>query len=160
MDAILSATVAAMIAAGGAAPADAAMPVIPTITKTIINKSKQRDYTNRTIIGGCKVAANGSSCQVSRGLAASRTIDLRYGVSRSFVSTQIGISSGSSVSTTTTCTSPKLKAGQRWVARSMGTRWSYQIRQTTKLAGRVTSTQTSGVLHAFDPSKMISCSLG
>jgi hypothetical protein len=145
---------------GGATAANAAMPVVPTVSDSVINKSKQSYFTASAIIGGCIISSNGGTCSVSRGLSASRTIEVSLNVSRGFVSGQLGISSNSTVTTTTTCSSPALKAGQRWWAHPVGNRWSYQVRKTTTLAGRVSNTNTSGVLHAFDPfSSVISCGL-
>lgn len=145
---------------GGVSAANAALPV--RVTKNyVLNKSKQSNYTSAAAIGACVITTTGGTCGISRGKAASRTIDLTYGLTRSFVAGQIGVSASSSVQTTVDCRSPALKKGQRWAAHSIGNRWTYQLRTITTVNGRVSDNRTSGLLHAFDPyAAHISCGLG
>lgn len=119
-----------------------------------------------TVFADCRVTTTGGVCTITKGRSASRDIQVSLGVSRSEVAANLSISSSTSVSVGVSCTSPTLKAGQVWKARSVGTRYYYNVRkQEGRASGKVptykwTTVATSGRLTAHNPSpNRISCGL-
>lgn len=121
----------------------------------VINRAlRSSDYIDRTQrLGDCSVGATGATCSVSVGTSATRTIQLSLGITRAAVASSLGISSSATESVSTTCTSPAMTAGQRWVAYPRGQYWSYQVWSQTTLNGQLVSSSTSGTLYAFNPTK-------
>jgi hypothetical protein len=155
--AVLCAAVTALVVgptltAAASDPKDVQM-IPPAYTRTsVVNKSKSANYTDKSRqISRCTVQTNNSSCGISRGESATRTIGLALGASRSFVASQLSISSAASVSTTVTCMSPKMKKGQSWVAWGQGDRFTYKIKKETLVSGAVLGSTTSGTVSAFNP---------
>ena len=129
---------------GGAAPA----------VQSVVNISRSTNvvnFANRLVY--CGVGTSGSTCTISSGQSATRSIGLALGVTRGFVAGQISISADSTLSVSVACTSPALLVGQKWSAYPYGTRISYQIRQIQQF----TPTITSGTLYAFNPNGAIYC---
>ena len=124
-----------------------------------------KNYQFGSVFGSCKVMTTGSVCDISKNLSASRTIGVAFGLSRSAVATQLNISSAKTQSVSVGCTSPKMKKGQVWEARSVGTRYVYKIRKDKAYKPRFGRTRwapkaTSGFRVAFNPSKShIACRL-
>lgn len=150
------------LVAGIAVPASADSAV----QTWVINKSKASSVINYSqTMATCRVGSNGSTCTISRGKSATRTITATLGMSRAGVASSLGISSASAVTVSTSCTSPKMRAGQTWSAYPVGDRWSYRIHKRTSRfsnQGRPLSetNEYSGYLSAFNPySASIYCKL-
>ena len=110
-------------------------------------KTVSTDYTNKSnVIASCKVASNNVTCSISHSEAASVSVQLALNVSRGTVTSGLNITSNSTVTTTVSCTSPKMTTGQVFDAWPRGTRYSYTV--THFQPG---NTQTSGTLYAFVP---------
>ncbi|MFT0847391.1 hypothetical protein VR010_06505 [Actinomycetaceae bacterium L2_0104] len=112
--------------------------------------SKARNYKGPQF-ASCKALVNGTRCQISVGKQVTRSINVSLGATRGLVASQLGISSASSTTTTVSCTSPSLKAGQYFRGYAMGDRYKYQVVRKSKSHGIVIKTDTSGWLYAFDP---------
>lgn len=133
----------------------------------VINKTKTATHSANLsqLMASCSVGTSGSTCTISKGKQATRTISLSLGISRSAVASSLGISSASAITVSTSCTSPVLKAGQTWKAYPVGDRWSYRIHKRTTTytnQGVVVSTKNeySPYLAAFNPySASIHCRL-
>lgn len=132
----------------------------------VIDKSKTASVVNRgQVIAQCSVGTSGSTCTISSGKTATRTINYTLGMARALVASSLGISSAETVSISTSCTSPVMSAGQVWKAYPVGDRWSYRIHKRTTTysnQGVVQSTKNeySGRLNAFNPySAGIHCQL-
>lgn len=94
-----------------------------------------------------------------------RTVQLSLGATRSFVSASLGFSSAEGVTTTVSCSSPALKAGQVWKARARGSSYTYKVKKLQAYKPRVGPTKwrtvsTSAALKAYNPyASDISCGL-
>lgn len=131
----------------------------------VISKTSTSYVTGPKVIGSCKVTSTGGSCSISRGKTATRTIQVSLGASRSAVSAGLNISSAASVTTTVSCKSPALRAGQIWKARALGTSYKYRVQKQKAYKPRVGPTSwrtvgTSSTLKAYNPYRSgISCGL-
>lgn len=121
-------------------------------------------YQTGEVISTCKAAASGTTCAISRGASASRTIGVAFGLSRGAIASQLNISTQKSQSVSVGCSSPAMQRGKTWKARSVGTRFVYKIRQEKayrpRIGGRTKwrTVATSGFRVAFSPySASISC---
>lgn len=122
-------------------------------TYSVVNKSTlSTNWTNMSqIVGSCKVSTSGSTCSITSGKSATVTVSTSLGATQKFVSGQLGISAGKTVTITTSCTSPKMSAGSEYRAAAVGTRYRYKVKKDTRMDGRVVSSTTSGWLYAFSP---------
>lgn len=127
---------------------------LPSVTiQTVIGKSKvSGSYVNRSNrLASCTVGSSGSTCTIQRSVSATRSVDVSLGITRGAVSSSLGFSAAESVSTSVSCNSPSMKAGQTWSAYPRGDRWSYKVSSVTKVGVRVVASKTSGTLYAFNP---------
>ncbi|WP_270366021.1 hypothetical protein [Microbacterium algeriense] len=130
----------------------------------VISKSATLHVTG-TIFASCKITTAGGSCGISKGKSFTRTVGTSLGATRADVAVGLSISSADSETTTVGCTSPKLRAGQIWHARALGTRFTYKVQKQQAYKPRVGPTRwktvgTSSQLQAYDPSANgISCGL-
>jgi hypothetical protein len=115
----------------------------------VINVSKYSDVGNP---GGPVASCRnpGSTCTLSVTESVSTTIQSAFGYSQSGVAAQLSFAYNRSVSTGASCTSPKLKSGQKYVAYRLGTQAMYKIRHTT-YSQFGTKTETSGWLFSWEP---------
>ncbi|PZE90772.1 hypothetical protein DEJ00_08420 [Curtobacterium sp. MCLR17_039] len=127
--------------------------------RTVINKTSKHAYNKKDRLSYCDVSRTGATCTVSKSTTATRSIAVDLGITRSEVAGKLNISASSSVAISVSCTSPKLKKGERWSAYPNGTAFSYNIRSTTyRDTGVIISgPTTSGKLHAFSPDGGIHC---
>ncbi|GAA3637511.1 hypothetical protein GCM10022200_21060 [Microbacterium awajiense] len=134
----------------------------------VVNASKSTYYTNfGQVVGSCKALTTGTTCTISKGKTATRTIGTSLGYTRSGVAASLNMSSASSVTISVSCTSPVLKAGQTFYAYPVGDRWSYRIKKDTIYSytntGTIykTTTEYSNYLTAFNPyASSIACRVG
>lgn len=130
----------------------------------VIDKTSRLNVTG-PVFATCRITTTGGGCDIARGKSVDRTIGLDLGASRSVISAGLSISSAQGVKTTVSCQSPKLRAGQTWRARAVGTRHSYRVQKQVSYKPRVGRTRwrteaTSSKLTAFDPrANSISCGL-
>lgn len=109
------------------------------------------DYSQR--LGNCKAIRSGTTCTISVSKAATRTVGLALGASRSTITAGLNISSASTVSMSVPCSSPRLRAGQTYRAWPMGNRYSYRVWKTySNTAGVVTVTKST-TQYAFSPAQ-------
>ena len=155
---LLLAVIALVIAPMGTARAADSAPVTPMAdsyytTYSIVNKSVvSTNWTNRSqIVGSCKVSTTGSSCTITSGKSATVTVNASLGATQKWVAGQLGISAGKTITITTSCSSPPLKAGSEYRAAAVGTRYQYKVKKSTHMDGRIVSSTTSGWLYAFNP---------
>lgn len=123
------------------------------ISSTCMNKSK--------VIGRCTVQTNGSQCTISTGTSVSATVSLALGATYKDVTGTLGFSATRTVLVNISCTSPKLKKGQTWVAWAQGSRYSYKLQksQPRKMGPAVKT--VSGTLYAFNPrANAVTCGIG
>lgn len=110
------------------------------------------NYINRgSLVGACTVTVSGGSCTIAQTTSVARSIQLDLGITRSWVAGKLGVSATSTQTTSVTCNSPVMRAGQTWKAWPRGTRYSYVLRRQTLHSGQYISTKTSGTLYAFNP---------
>ncbi|RWZ68028.1 hypothetical protein ELQ92_01870 [Labedella populi] len=120
---------------------------------TVTNKLKLSSSTRSSKpIGSCSIGRDGGTCTISRGKTADRTISLSLGLTRSVAASGLGISSGKSVSTSVSCTSPGMKRGSVWKAWAVGDYWKYKAKKVTSVDAVLVKAQTSAYLYAFNPS--------
>lgn len=129
----------------------------------VISKSSQSNVTGATF-ASCKITSAGGTCTITTGKTVARTIAVSLGASRGDVAVGLNISSATSVTTTTACASPALRAGQIWKARALGTKYTYKLQKQQgsrpRIGGPVNwrTIATSGSLTAFNPYRSaISC---
>lgn len=104
------------------------------------------------LIGSCLIGLSGSTCTVTKGKDATRSIDLSLGITRGAVASGLGIGSSNSVSVSVGCTSPALPQGTQYKAYAMGTQYYYKVnRWYVDDFGRTSNRTTSGTLLAEDP---------
>lgn len=118
----------------GVAPASAASSYV-----TIISTRPATNFNQ--VLGECS-SFPGSTCTIAKTTSATRTVDLALGMTRSWVTGKLSISSASTVSTTVSCSRTMSTKYSRLVGYPMGK----QIFYTITANGR-----TSGTLMAFDP---------
>lgn len=126
--------------------------VYPVSATAVVNKSRvSTSYTSPTSFASCKIGTKGGTCNISSGKSATRTVDVSLGISRSGVTSSLGISDSQSVSIGVACSSPPLAAGATWRAYAVGNRYQYKVRKVTTIGFAIVSDVTSGWLYAFDP---------
>lgn len=117
-----------------AQPASAATksPDSLSLTKwwTVVNKVDASPWvdTDRPV---ARCTNNGGTCTLSRANAVSTTVQVSLGYSAAGVASQIGYSLTRMSTTTVACTSPKLAAGQAYVAYAEGNAMEYRIQEWT-----------------------------
>lgn len=99
-------------------------------------------------LGSCQIASRNTSCSVGYGETATRTISLSLGASWSAISSQLGISSASSTTVTTSCTWTSI--GLHY-AYPRGKHIYYKIQKWYSISNTRKLLDTSSTLHAFDP---------
>lgn len=132
---------------------------IGTYTKhEVINKTSKSTYGSQRL-SYCTVGRTGATCTVAKTVTATRSIAVDLGFSRAEVAGKLNVSASNSVSIAVSCTSPKLKAGERWSAYPTGKAFTYKLRSTTyRDTGVVISgPTTSKTLSAFSPDGGIHC---
>lgn len=147
-----SATIALVALGAVAAPASAS-----TYTSYVVLDAKRisTTYTGSEIIGSCNATSPGGTCTISSGMSATRTVQLQWNATYKQVTAGLSISNAKTVTVSTSCTSPKMSAGQTWKAKPVGDRYSYKLKRISN--GGLSQT-TSGTLYAFDPKPTkISC---
>lgn len=137
-------------------------PIYRPSYKVLNKKLISSTYTNKSkVIGRCTVQTNDSQCTISTGSSVSATINLALGASYKDVTGNLGFSASRTVTVNVSCTSPKLKKGQSWIAWSQGSRYSYQIRKTQPHRMGPSTVTTSGTLYAFNPrANAVTCGVG
>lgn len=118
----------------GAAPASAADSYV-----TIISTRPATNFNQ--VLGTCS-GFPGSTCTIALTTSATRTVDLALGMTRSWVTGKLNISSSSTVLTTVSCSKTMTTRYSRLKGYPMGK----QIFYTITANGR-----TSGTLMAFEP---------
>lgn len=152
-----AAAATALILGYGGAPAANAAPTGPSATlkvvSSVIEKSTvSKRYVDRSkAISSCSVGRTGATCTISRGKAATRTVQISLGITRQMVAGSFGFSAATSVTTSVACNSPAMKAGEVWRAYAVGPRYRYKAKKVTMVGYLVGKTETSGWLYAFDP---------
>lgn len=150
---------------GGTAVASATVDISPAtdgliLTRHVVNKTSTANFIDTTKeIGRCQVGTTGGTCTIQSGKTVTRTIQLTTGVTRWSVASSLSISSASSVTTSQSCTSPVMRAGEAWIANPIGTRFRYQIETRGRLDGAPIPPKRSGYLYAFNPTGSIYCKL-
>lgn len=141
--------------ASRALPADAARSCHPGYACTyyeVISVTKTDSYVDLAKpIASCTVGTSGATCAIGKGKSVARTVGVQLGVSSLFVSASLHISTETSESTTVTCTSPALRAGQSWLAYGQGVKFTYKVKKWMVINGMPSIPQTSSETHAFDP---------
>lgn len=157
--AVLTAGLAALLTVGVAVPAQAA-PI-----KHEIQKISKASYVTGEVFASCRITTTGGTCTIAKAESITRTVQLSLGVSREVVSASLGFSSAKSVSTTVSCSSPALKAGQVWKARALGSTYTYKVKKLQAYKPRIgplkwRTVDTSATLKAYNPyASDISCGL-
>ena len=154
----------AAVAVGGvafASPAAALGPLrVPappqyTTTWVVVDKTTVAGtYVDKTRpVASCSAGAGGT-CTISRATAVSTTVQTSLGYSKSGVAASIGFSLTRMSTTTVTCVSPRMRAGQTYVGYSEGTAKHYRIQEwhgSSFPGGSAQLAATSGLLLAYQP---------
>lgn len=127
--------------------------------RKVINKSKTSNALGAPVIAECSVGRAGTTCTITSGKTATRTIQLGLGITRQSVASSLSISASSSVTISVSCTSNAMKVGEVFRAKARGDRWTYKVQRqqymSTGVPGaqpvKVGGLQTSGTLSAFNP---------
>jgi hypothetical protein len=140
---------ASLVLSGGAAHAGPPAPQPPVQSWKAINISYYSNYNNP---GGPVASCTnpGSTCALTVTQSVSTTIATKLGYSKAGVAADISFQLSRTVSAAATCTSPKLRSGQKYVAYRTGRQAMYQIRHTYTYDGKTTVT-TSGWLFSWEP---------
>jgi hypothetical protein len=111
-------------------------------------------YTNSLNPGGpvASCSNSGGTCTLTVGEALTTQIGTSLGVSKSILSAGISFSVSQTSSTAVSCSSPKLKKGQTYVAYRLGTAKFYKVRKRTANVGKFTTT-LSGLKESWQPQK-------
>ena len=128
-------------------------PIPPSVSYKTISISYYANYNNP---GGpvASCTAPGSTCALSVTQSVSTQIATSLGYSKSGVAANISFTLNRTVSSAATCTSPKLKSGQKYVAYRTGRQAMYKVQKKTVDAAAGTSkTETSGWLFSWEPYK-------
>ncbi len=146
---------APLLLAGGLSSAHAATSVccyVPPPTYKVINVSTYGnwiDFSRRVAL--CYPGAGGT-CSITRESSVSTTVETSLSASKGVIAAQLGFSLSQSSSTSVTCNSPVMKAGQRYEAYAVGTEKFYQIQKWQGDGlGHVKLLGTSGTLEAWQP---------
>ncbi|TFV86150.1 hypothetical protein [Blastococcus sp. CT_GayMR16] len=116
-----------------------APPASAATVVRVLSSNSNINFNNP--LATCSAPA-GFTCTISKSYAATRTINVAFGVSRSFVSAQLGISSATTRSVTVSCSKVMPPNRSRLVAYPAGRQIFYTI---------TSNGQTSGTLMAFEP---------
>lgn len=136
-----------------AAAAACCAPIPIQVTYTTINKSYYADQNNPGGPVASCTAAN-STCALNVTQSSSTQIATSLGYSKAGVAANLQFTLNRTVSASATCTSPKLKAGQKYVAYRTGRQAMYKIqKKTVDPAAGTTKYQTSGWLFSWEPYK-------
>ncbi len=101
-----------------------------TIT-SISNVTNRVNYIDKSqTVGRCIIGTDGGTCTIQKGATIQRTIGVDLGITRSEVAAKLSISASKTLSSSVSCSSPRLKKGQAWLASPIGTRYSYLIKRT------------------------------
>lgn len=120
--------------------------------------SRKSGHVGSQILATCSGQA-GMGCSITTTKAATRSISLDLGFSRSFVASKIGISSSSTQSIAVTCSATLTKTKKTLTARPSGTLITYKLeKKYYDNRGRYIGSSWSGNLTAFNPIGA-SCSL-
>ncbi|TFV86151.1 hypothetical protein [Blastococcus sp. CT_GayMR16] len=102
-------------------------------------------------LGRCGGSPSPTSCTITSGKIATRTIGVTFGISVGAVAATLGISSARSVTITAGCTGSTRPPTYPWVSGyAFGDTYRYTIQQRTYQYGRLTQTANS-VQYAFNP---------
>lgn len=144
-----------------AAPAFAANYSSPYCYTNLVNKTSTSNYINRSNrLALCNVATSGTTCTISSGKTATRTIDLSFNATRAGVAGTLGISSSTTQTISVSCTSPRMNRGQNFAAHPVGSRYQYQLQSYYWTGYSSQYKGSSGWLYAFNPyANAISCGL-
>jgi len=140
---------AALALSPGAAHAGPPAPQPVVQWWDVINRSYYADYNNP---GGsvASCTAPGSTCTLSVTQSVSTSISTSLGYSKEGVAASLSFQLTRTVSSAASCTSPKLKSGQKYVAYRTGRQAMYQIRHSVRANGKTTVT-TSSWLFSWEP---------
>ncbi|WP_148272799.1 hypothetical protein [Microbacterium testaceum] len=125
-----------------------------------VNVSRTYNWTNKAIqLAICKVQSGASrgTCTMSAGYELETSVDTSFGLTRGFVSANIGVNESKKVTGNVSWTSPVAYAGSSYKAWAVGTRVTYRIqkwigRKTLGMSTpRWTLDSTSSTLSAFEP---------
>jgi hypothetical protein len=126
-------------------------PIPVQVSYKSINISYYANYNNP---GGpvASCTAAGSTCALSVTQSVSTQIATSLGYSKAGVAANISFSINRTVSSAATCTSPKLKSGQKYVAYRVGRQAMYKVQKKTVDPGAgTTKYETSGWLFSWEP---------
>lgn len=119
----------------------------PFYIDTVVNKTKYTNYTNYSqTLGSCKAASQNVTCTISKSTSSTRTVQVGMSLKRGDVTGSLGISSGTTVGVSVSCTSPKMNVGQVFKAWPLGSKYKYRIRRESLLP-----TEYTGWLYTFNP---------
>lgn len=93
-----------------------------------VRKFPNKKDTSRPI-ASCEILRNGSTCTISKGATATRTVQVDFGVDYKWVSSKIGVSASKSQTVSVGCVSPPMKKGQIYRAWAVGDWREYRIHQ-------------------------------
>ena len=147
-----------MVPVQGASAQDAPSVLGPvtlvTSWKVIVlsTSSPVADFTRP--VARCTASA-GSTCTISQAAAVSTTVQASLGYSNYGVASSLGFSLSRTSSTTVSCSSPRLAAGQSYVGYAQGTQKQYWIQEwqtnSSISAPPPHLVATSSLLTAFQP---------
>jgi hypothetical protein len=126
-------------------------PIPPSVSYKAINISYYADHNNP---GGAVASCTNanSTCALTVTQSVSTQIATSLGYSKSGVAASISFTLNRTVSAAATCTSPKLKSGQKYVAYRTGRQAMYKIqKKTVDPAAGTTKIETSGWLFSWEP---------
>lgn len=153
--ALAGATLAATATAGLCVPANAAVPAPPqlltayTMVNIYTNPGTWVDYKHRVAYCSADV---GGTCTITKAQALATNVQVDFGLSKSWVSGKLGFSLSQTNSTSVSCQSGKMKAGQVYAGYRVGTRKSYRIQKWQGASGHpLQLVSTSAYLEAFQP---------
>ncbi len=127
---------------------------IPSVTYVheLVNRSKETYWTNKSQKLGFCYSENGGTCTISKGTTSTRTFQGELEIPVKRIAAIIGISQSTSVSVSVSCTSPKLKKDQRWVAWPVGSNHKYKVKRTAYYGSKVIEVKTgSNFKYTFNP---------
>ncbi|UBU08892.1 hypothetical protein [Nonomuraea gerenzanensis] len=143
------------------APAYADEPTLPEAPRKVysiekIGKLMTNVYDGTRLLTSCQ-ADKGGTCTISRSFSVTRTIGVALGVSRSFVSAELNMSSARTVEVRAACTSRVFSSNnQIYKAYPAGTRQWYKVVEKYYVGGKLKRTTKSVPLQAFNP-RGVSC---
>ncbi|SDH56310.1 hypothetical protein [Microbacterium sp. 77mftsu3.1] len=116
----------------------------------VVNKTSTKNVVNYgDEIARCS-GSTSVTCTISRSADATVQVSASFGLTKGWVSGQLGITAGATVSTGVSC-SAAVSSIKALVAYPYTTRYRYQIQKVVGPTGHVVD--TSGYLYAFKPNK-------